>query len=156
MTKNEFLTKLKEALENDLDGYAVQENLAYYNSYIDEEVGRGRSEEEVLDELGDPWVIAQSVIGMTEHRLSADEEYDRDGTSGSYWTGGTGRDRYSDVKVHTFTADSWWKRLLVILGIIGIVMVVFAVIGGLISLVMPVVVPVLLIVILVRILRRLR
>lgn len=156
MTKSEFLVKLKEALENDLDNYTVQENLTYYQSYIDEEIGRGRSERDVLEELGDPWVIAQSIIGMTEQRLSADEDYGGNRTSGSYWTGEDDRQEFSGAQIHTYTVNAWWKRLLLILGIIGIIVIVFAVIGGLISLIMPIVIPVLLVVILVRLLRNLR
>lgn len=68
MTKNEFMIKLQEALENDLDASAVRDNVNYYSNYIDDEIRKGRSEEEVLDELGDPWVIAQSVIDMSAQK----------------------------------------------------------------------------------------
>ena len=75
MTKREFLNRLKEALENGLDSRAVQENMDYYRSYIEEEAGGGRSEEEVIEDLGDPWVIAQSVINMAENRSAAEGGY---------------------------------------------------------------------------------
>ena len=42
MTKNEFIIKLQEALENDLDAAAVRENVNYYSSYIDDEMRKGR------------------------------------------------------------------------------------------------------------------
>ena len=67
MTKVEFLTKLKESLNNDLTGVIVQENIAYYDQYIADEIRKGRSEQEVLDELGDPWVIAQTIIDTQEN-----------------------------------------------------------------------------------------
>ena len=35
MTKREFLDKLKKALVNDLSGSVIQENVNYYNDYID-------------------------------------------------------------------------------------------------------------------------
>ena len=38
MSKREFLDKLRKALENDLSGSVVQENVNYYNTYINEEV----------------------------------------------------------------------------------------------------------------------
>ena len=44
MTKKEFLIRLKRALGNDLSGAVVQENVEYYSSYIDDEIGKGRSE----------------------------------------------------------------------------------------------------------------
>ena len=37
MTKNEFMIKLQEALENDLDASAVRDNVNYYSNYIDDE-----------------------------------------------------------------------------------------------------------------------
>ena len=51
MTREEFLKKLKEALENDLSGRIVQENVSYYESYIIEEIRKGRTESEVIEEL---------------------------------------------------------------------------------------------------------
>ena len=87
MTKNEFMIKLQEALENDLDASAVRDNVNYYSNYIDDEIRKGRSEEEVLDELGDPWVIAQSVIDMSAQK-NVTEDY-----GGSYRSAGRSSER---------------------------------------------------------------
>ena len=38
MTREEFLQGLKEALDGNMDASAIQENLNYYNEYINEEV----------------------------------------------------------------------------------------------------------------------
>ena len=62
MNRSEFLNKLREALENDLNAQAVQENIEYYDSYIRSEIKNGRTEQEILDMLGDPWVIARTII----------------------------------------------------------------------------------------------
>ena len=62
MNKREFLSKLEEALVYELPPRAVDENLRYYSSYIDSEVKSGRSVEEVLEELGDPRLIARTII----------------------------------------------------------------------------------------------
>ena len=40
----------------------VNENVAYYENYIDTEIKKGRSEEAVLEELGDPRWIAKTII----------------------------------------------------------------------------------------------
>ena len=61
MTRIEFLQQLRQALENDLSGSVVQENVDYYNQYISDEVRKGKSEEEVLRMLGDPWILARTV-----------------------------------------------------------------------------------------------
>ena len=41
--------------------------------------------------------------------------------------------------------DTWWKKLVLILGIIGIVVLVVAVVGGIISLLAPIFVPLLIV-----------
>ena len=47
---------------------------------------------------------------------------------------------------HTsFGLDTWWKKLVLILGIIGIVVLVVAVVGGIISLLAPIFVPLLIV-----------
>ena len=66
MKRNEFLSELKEALVHDLTPEDLKKNLDYYDEYIRGEMKKGQSEEDVVDALGDPWVIAKTV------RLSAD------------------------------------------------------------------------------------
>lgn len=43
MTREEFLQGLKEALDGNMDASAIQENLNYYNEYINEEVRKGKT-----------------------------------------------------------------------------------------------------------------
>jgi uncharacterized membrane protein len=76
MTRYEFLGKLKEALILELDEQAVNEHVTYYSSYISEAVNQGRSEAEVLEELGDPWAIARSLISMEETSASGRTVFD--------------------------------------------------------------------------------
>ena len=44
MTKNEFLEGLRKALGNDLNRETVQENVAYYDGYINVQVNLGRTQ----------------------------------------------------------------------------------------------------------------
>lgn len=157
MSENEFLARLKEALENDLDSRAVQEQLAYYRSYISEQRRMGKTEGEVMEELGDPWVIAQSIINMAELKRGTakpGESWDE-----NQWEGDGYHQRargYTSREVHSISLDAWWKKLLLLLGVLGIVFIVFAVIGGLISLILPLVFPVLVVVLVVRLIRGMR
>ena len=48
----------------------------------------------------------------------------------------------------------WWKTLLVIIGIIGVITLVFAIVGGIISLIAPFILPVLIIITIVRLIKR--
>lgn len=146
MTRYEFLTKLREALIAELDEREVEAQIEYYNSYIMDEVSRGRSEGEVMEELGDPWVIARSVIELGETSSGGGNVYD--GYTNT--EGGQRRGKQREMnhyRVHDF---SGWQAVLVILGVVGILVLVLAVVGGILSLLAPVLVPVLVIVVILR------
>ena len=51
MKKEEFLQGLGEALAGEMPTETVKENLRYYEDYIRTEQGRGRTEEEIMEEL---------------------------------------------------------------------------------------------------------
>ncbi|MFI3171547.1 MAG: DUF1700 domain-containing protein [Eubacteriales bacterium] len=63
MDKFEFTNRLKEALLTKLDPTEIQEQVDFYYNYIEEEVRKGRSEQAVVEELGDPWAIAKNLEG---------------------------------------------------------------------------------------------
>ena len=146
MTRNEFIAGLKAALQGELDGASIQNHVDYYNEYILSELQKGRSEEEVTDELGDPWAIAKNLLQM-----ESTSEYDYD--DGSSVSSESNNAKENSARVHILGLDSWWKKLTLILGIIGIVMLVVAVIGGLISLLLPFVIPIAIISFVLKILR---
>ena len=138
MTKQEFLEKLRAALGNDLSGTVVSENVNYYKQYITDEVAKGKSEKEVIDELGDPWAIARTIIDAQENQEYTEGEYRSETTANSEYDSGK-QNRYGNV--HVFGLDSWWKKLLLILGLVGIIVLIVAVIGGIISILAPIVIP---------------
>ncbi|XCP84918.1 DUF1700 domain-containing protein [Roseburia hominis] len=144
MNRVEFLEKLRQALDGNVSSAVVNENVNYYHQYIADEMAKGRSEQEVLEELGDPWLIAKTIIDIKEQSQTydgAEYEAERRGYTGQ--EAGPGH-------VRVFAFDSWWKRLLGILCVVGIIFVIFSVITGIISLVAPILVPVLVVVIIVR------
>ena len=61
MKKHEFISELKEALQHNMDEQKIKEHVEYYEDYIRNEVNSGRSEEDVVNELGDPWAIAKTI-----------------------------------------------------------------------------------------------
>mgnify|MGYP000624026119 CR=1 FL=1 len=151
MTRQEFLAKLRQALESELDHRTVQENVDYYNSYIIEETAKGRPESDVIAELGDPWVIARSVIGMSGDGLGARQPMRRLREEAGKTRAGKRAAATRQREGGGFsTFGTWWKRLLLVLGIIGVFLLVIAVIGGIFSLLMPILVPVLVIVLIIR------
>ena len=76
MGKQEFLEKLRQALNGRVSADIVAENIRYYEEYINIEVRKGRSEEEILAQLGDPRLIARTIVqthGDTGKGRAADE-----------------------------------------------------------------------------------
>lgn len=145
MTRSEFLEKLKEALADGMDSYTIQGHLNYYRDYIQEEVQKGRSEEEVLSELGDPWVIARSLLeapgqGSAGESYSDVQVYHDDRKEDSGYYGG---------KHKVYRLNSFWGKLAVILVVVGIIFLIFSIVSGIITLLAPVVVPVIIIVLLI-------
>ena len=64
MNRNEFIDKLQRTLAGGLNCNQVADNVRYYQDYIDTEIRKGRSEADVLAGLGDPRLLAKSIINM--------------------------------------------------------------------------------------------
>jgi len=61
MTKEEFLDGLMKALASTGSQSLIAENIRFYSSYIDDELSKGRSIDEIMEELGEPRLIANSI-----------------------------------------------------------------------------------------------
>ena len=68
MTRDEFLSELENALNGSVKPALVNENLRYYEEYIETEKRKGNSEAAVLEELGDPRLIARTIIDTADTR----------------------------------------------------------------------------------------
>lgn len=62
MTKAEFLDGLRQALSGKVHYSVVNENVRYYEDYIDMQMKKGMTEEAVLEGLGDPRLIARTIV----------------------------------------------------------------------------------------------
>lgn len=89
MTKKQFLEELRCALKGELPENEIKANVEYYNDYITESVQRGRSEQQVFDELGSPQWIARTIITSYEadrtYQGSGYEETAYESRSSSYY-----------------------------------------------------------------------
>lgn len=146
MSKREFLDKLRKALENDLSGQVVQDNVNYYSTYINEEIRKGRSEREVLEELGDPWAIAKNIVTSEEIKGNTQETYEsyepRKQQHGQEYDQGYEKEK-EDRSLHILRLDTWWKKLILGLAVVGIIALIVTVIGGIISILAPIFIPLL-------------
>lgn len=79
MEKTEFIERLQRALAAGISSSQVAENVRYYQDYIDSEIRKGRSEKEVMESLGDPRLLAKSIIEANKHAgvsYGSNQEYD--------------------------------------------------------------------------------
>ncbi len=92
MTKLEFLSGLETALSGEVSQQVFLENMQYYRGYIEDELRKGRSEGEVLEELGSPRLIARTIIDAAEAEEEA--ETGRSGFSGGFGRGAEAGSQY--------------------------------------------------------------
>ncbi|MBR9946385.1 DUF1700 domain-containing protein [Clostridiaceae bacterium Marseille-Q4145] len=133
MNKEAFIDTLRRALYGKVSDYELTDHMRYYEDYIRQEMNRGRSEQEVLEELGDPRLIARTIL-ETSGMKAPEVEYTIDEEPADHEEGG--------VKVHTF---SGWKATLMMALIAAAVIAMIVLVLGLAIYLLPVIIAVMLI-----------
>ena len=82
MEKEEFLRTLGGALSGEVPQHIIQENLRYYDNYISDEMRKGRTEADIIEELGGPRIIAKTIIDAAEAGTLLNETERRAGRDG--------------------------------------------------------------------------
>ena len=128
MTKPEFLEELKSALMGEVSAEVMMDSYRYYSNYIDEEVQKGRTEEDVLDELGLPGLIARSIIAAQSGDRAADVEYTEDGKTKKVRRKSVSPKKESTEKTHrefVFDFNAWYARVLFTAILIILIFIVY-------------------------------
>lgn len=143
MTKEEFIRGLREALAGAPDSIII-ENVNYYGQYIDGELGKGRSLEAVMEELGEPQWIAKSILDACTGNTRVNESTDGFGGAYDYSRGGGAyeydaqsgqayRSEYEEPgagpKVHRVDLSKWYVKAILIAIPILILVVIFSIFG---------------------------
>lgn len=89
MDRYEFISTLRTALTGKVPATTVEDNVQYYEEYIEIQLRQGKSEEEVLEGLGDPRLLAKTIIEANKYAEGADT-YGGDGY-GEVPPGGSGK-----------------------------------------------------------------
>ena len=126
MTKQEFLDILGKILKRELCDTEVAENIRYYEQYIAQQMSTGKSEEAVLRELGDPRLIARTILQVDQKSYTQESVYTEE-------EGGTFRQepRVEDREDSAFQVKtinglkSWLVLILVVIVIVMLVSTVF-------------------------------
>ena len=72
MDRYEFISTLRTALTGKVPATMVEDNIRYYEEYIEIQLRQGKSEEEILKGLGDPRLLAKTIIEANKYAENTD------------------------------------------------------------------------------------
>lgn len=170
MSREEFLRGLEEALKGEVPASVVRDNLNYYSSYLSQELAKGRTMDEIVEEIGEPRIVARTIIDAAEaagdggngygayedgsySQGSYEQGYDQNGYGGSYRgsyedSSGKGNpwDRwFRSGHIHYIDLNKWyWKLLFAVIAVFFLVLVL-SIVSGIFSLLFRFAGPILLI-----------
>lgn len=155
MKKQEFLDGLRAALSTRVGAGTVTENVNYYEEYINAQVRMGKSEDEVVDSLGDPRLLARSIAEANKRAgvSGSQDEYNNDGYKSRNSQNGNYQQTYQNnetYRTNKFKMPVW----LIIFIVIFAVLIIFSLIFSVLSFLAPLLIPVLLVIVLIRMIRR--
>lgn len=135
MSREDFLQGLERALEGSIPAPMVREQLRYYEGYIRTELERGRSEQDIMEELGDPRLIARTILDTTPG--AAEGAYEDAGSGYAPYQsreeGQQSQERRSG-RIHVYDLSKWYWKLIGIIVAACVLMLVFTIVAGLFSL----------------------
>lgn len=138
MSKTEFLDILYNQLSGQIPEGSVAAHVQYYRNYIEDEQQKGRTETDILNDLGDPRLIARTLLdtevgagnpqnGSTYSAIynEADSYYNKYDSSDS---------ARGHVKKHSFKLDlsTWYGKVAVILIAAVVLLLLVTILGVLI------------------------
>ena len=127
MNKREFLNTLQASLSGALPSGKVSEHMQYYEQYISDEVRKGIPESEVLESLGDPRLIAKTLMETADTGTYAeDNRYTEEGKN-------------SQDLVKKLKSNQLFHKVLLVLLILLVLASVFTVLRFILPLVLPLV-----------------
>ena len=141
MSKTEFLDILYNQLSGQMPEGSVAAHVQYYRNYIEDEQQKGRTETDILNDLGDPRLIARTLLdtevdagnpqnGSTYSAIynEADSDYNEYDSSDS---------ARGHVKKHSFKLDlsTWYGKVAVILIAAVVLLLLVTILGILIPVV---------------------
>ena len=138
MSKTEFLDILYNQLSGQMPEGSVAAHVQYYRNYIEDEQQKGHTETDILNDLGDPRLIARTLLdtevgagnpqnGSTYSAIynEADSYYNKYDSSDS---------ARGHVKKHSFKLDlsTWYGKVAVILIAAVVLLLLVTILGVLI------------------------
>ncbi len=149
MSKYEFLNILQVTLDGEVSQDVIDENLLYYNNYIDDEIRKGKKEIDILQLLGEPRLIAKTIIETSSVTKSTStytysnetEDNMQDKTNQKGFHASYDEHEGWDLRYGRFKINSWYGKMILI--------VVLCVVGQIAVAILPIIFPVVVIFLLV-------
>lgn len=118
MSKQEFLDGLRRSLSGGMEAGEINENIRYYSDYIDSQIRSGVPEEEVMETLGEPRLIAKTLLGMEGMETVTEEYVEEDKREKKY--------RFFQINGKSFRIPEWLFTILVCVVCFCVLTVIFA------------------------------
>lgn len=149
MNSEEFLDKLRRALNSTGSQSLIQENVEYYKNYIAEEIGKGRSEAEVLEELGDPKLLARSIkdaAGFSSDFIKPEKSNTEPENESGEYRNGDGQESFVNFRfINLSRTQLIIGAVILLLILIGILWLIGVIVGGILTFLAPVLGPLILV-----------
>lgn len=148
--KQDFLEKLRTSLSGRVSSATVTENINFYEDYINTEVRKGKSEAEVLEALGDPRLLARTIVETSSKVSGAAGERGGSFAEEQEATGYSGYGRKGEVSRRgNMQIPAWVWLILIIIVAVLVLSAVFSVLSA----ILPVLLPILIVLFLVKLFR---
>ncbi len=144
MDKREFIDRLRGALTGNISGPLVEENVKYYEDYINSQIRLGYPEANVIESLGEPRFLAKSIIMANSHNSTRNDAYQ----DGRAYSENEAYGQYNN-ELRLVKVPKWVAWL--IFGLI--VFIIFFLVITIIKVLIPIVIPVLFIYFLIKLFR---
>ena len=142
MTRYEFIKGLEEALLEQIDISEAAIHIKYYQDYIENEIRKGKSEEDVISSLQNPRLIAKNIIENGNSARKYNNIVDEN-TVGDYNKSTSNKSfsfMFNGKQINSVMAKILFAAILLL-----ILVLILVIVGGIIWIVFTVVLPVVLI-----------
>ncbi|MCI8430173.1 MAG: DUF1700 domain-containing protein [Lachnospiraceae bacterium] len=126
MDRHTFTDELGRALRGKISDAELTGHIRYYEDYIAQEMASGRGEEEILAELGDPRLIARTIVDTAGGRTSHTEyTVSEDGYE----------ETRSEQRVYNLNG---WRGKLFVCGLLVVLFLIFVVVFHIVAALLPI------------------
>lgn len=140
------MKKLGESLYHEVSDQEYTNSIQYYSDYIDEAIASGQAEEDVIEQLGNPRLLAKTIIDVkgNQTRDNVDDFVYQDGRESKeedLFQKGQRQWYHKDISI------KWYEKLGMILVGIIFVLIVLGILGVAFSILWNIILPIVVIVV---------